>query len=84
MCKINKEQALQILRNHEIKKLEGRLINTEVLDKKPDWLIVYLPSNEDDFWYCILNDPVNKIGASSVVCISKSTGKVVFDGKSGE
>jgi len=85
MSEITKEQAYEILKNYEIKRLEHHLQNTEIVDTKPDWAAIYLTDKSSDNWYCIPpGDSLPHIGASRIVVISKSTGKVIFDGLCGE
>ena len=79
-----KKEALEILKKYEIEKLERKISEFTITDVKPDWLTPYGLSENDEYWYCIPKPSGNRIGASRIVCISKSTGKVIFDSYCGE
>jgi hypothetical protein len=80
----DKETAKEILRIHEICQSLSKLSEMIVTDVKPDWINVFRESN-NDLWYCIMPaSDQNQTRGSRVVCISKSSGKIVFDGYCGE
>lgn len=86
MSGITKAQALEIFKKYELENLNRRLsgLTITAITDKPDWVTPYLPSKDDDYWYCCPESDGSKIGSIRVVCISKSTGEIVFDQKYGE
>ena len=81
---ITKDQAYEILKRHEHKRLEQRLSGAKITDTFSDSGI-YLPAKDDEYWYCLPGeDSLTRIGGSRVVVISKSTGEIVFDAYCGD
>ena len=80
MSKMTKEQAIKIFKEYE-------LINMKisVTDQYPNEG-VFRTWEPGDCWYLFLRSKSDlpRIGASRIVGISKSTGKILFDGFFGE
>ncbi|MBN1850812.1 MAG: hypothetical protein JW932_19745 [Deltaproteobacteria bacterium] len=79
-----KEKALDRLAKYVTNRMKGGLHKNMITDKRPDWFVPYGISDEDDYWYCFPEKPYLNVGATRVVIISKSTGKVVYDAHCGE
>jgi hypothetical protein len=79
---ITKEEALELVTQYLAKQIHGEL---NLIENPPE--PAYGLENPEDC-YCIFapNRAFNTrhIGASRIICISKITGKIVFDGDVGE
>ena len=84
--KVSSDEALKIALRHLVaiaqKQYEGRL---GINDGVPDGLSMYMTAggNEREHCWCISVPRVEGsliIGRSRYICISKETGKVIFDG----
>jgi len=78
---MNKQDALTILKDYEWDRISKHITIT---DEKPSWASVYLPSKDMDVWYCLMPSETLGIGSSRIVCVDKTTSKIIFDGYCGE
>ena len=81
MGRINKEKALEIAREHA---LRVELDIFDITDSLPPGCSVY--NAPKDCWYisCSYNLPFHALTSSRLICVSKTTGEVVYDGSAND
>ena len=81
---LTKIQALEVFKQYEIERIVNNLTEIRITDTRQDSFIPYGVPEEDEYWYYFPEEPIRHIGATRVVMISKSTGKIVYDACYGE
>ena len=76
MEKINKEKALKIAKKHATRVEEPDIFS--ITDSLPSNCVTYGAPTKD-CWY-ILCSYIVPLTSSGLICVSKTTGKVVFSG----
>ena len=80
--KINEEKALQIIRKYLIQQEQSRKL--EIQDGLPEGCILYGVPEDEPCWTVWIPSDTPRIGCGRIICISKETGKILYDGNVGE
>ena len=75
--KISKVQARQILREY----FSAQADHLEISDQEPGPIF---KESDEDCWYVYIPPDTPRLGASHFIAISKTTGRILFDGFVGE
>lgn len=76
----SRQRALKIAIEYLGIQFEGEL---DISDPIPGKEMPYIPNNEE-YWIIYVPSRMPIVGASRHICISKSTGQILFDGFIGE
>lgn len=78
---ITKEKALQMIRKHLSRQIPR---NLEIQDGLPEGCILYGVPKDEPCWTAWIPSERSMVGSSRIICISKKTGRVIYDGLSNE
>jgi hypothetical protein len=79
--RLTKEKALQIIRKHLMQKV---LRNIEIQDGLPKGCILYSVPSDEPCWTVRIPPEQLRTGPSHIICISKNTGRIIYDGFTNE
>jgi len=79
--KLSRGKALQIIRKHLIKQVPHDI---EIQDGIPEGRVLYGVPKDEPCWTACIPSEVMMIGPSRIICISKKTGKIIYDGFTNE
>jgi hypothetical protein len=79
-ARITKKKASQIIRQHLIQEIPR---DFDIYDGVPFGIKYYNMPNEP-CWTILISRQVSGVGSSRIICVSKKTGKVIYDGITGD
>ena len=78
---LSKESALRIIRKHLIQQFPHEI---EIQDGIPKSCILYGIPNREPVWTARVTSKNSIIGLGRIICISKITGKIIYDGRASD
>jgi hypothetical protein len=77
---VSKEKASQIIREHLIQEIPKEF---EIYDGVP-FGIKYYNMSKEPCWTVLISLGANQLSASRMICVSKKTGKIIYDGQTND
>lgn len=78
---MTKEKALHIIREHLMQRVS---CDFEIQDGLPEGCIIYGVTLTEPCWTAWIPSAVPRIGSSRIICLSKKTGHIIYDGFTNE
>lgn len=83
---ITREEALQAAIKYLGDQYLGLLSVSDIDDKLPEYVVIYSSDGFNNSWIiCVpaLPHESGRLGGGRIICISKDTGKILYDGSDG-
>ena len=75
---LSRKEILQIIRKHLIRQVPH---DFEIQDGIPQGCIIYNVSCDEPCWTVFICSEEQRTGPSRIICISKKSGKIIYDGR---